>query len=115
MHSNAVRETLERGVYRAPYQMNGCGVLFAVTSRGERLQKIVVLRPGVSEARAMRWLEEVLDRVDPPRPPLRLLPPTPPPRQIPVERIDALYRDASPVAAALWKRKRDRYRGNESH
>ncbi|NUO62682.1 MAG: hypothetical protein HOQ34_03825 [Gemmatimonadaceae bacterium] len=115
MHGSAAEEMEARGVYVADWTMDGHRVLYAVTSAGERLKKLIVLRPGVSEERAVRWFEEVLDRVDPPRPVLRLVPPSPPPRQIPVERIDALYRDASPVAAELWRRKRARLLGKDLH
>ena len=111
MESTAALAPLPRGIYRAPYLIDGCPVLLAVTSRGERLKRVVVLRAGVSESRATEWLETVLDRLDPPRPALRLVS-APEPRRITVEQLDALYRDASPVAAALYQRKRDRLKGN---
>ena len=104
---------LPRGVYRAPYRIDGCPVLYAVTSAGERLKKIVVLRPGVSEERAVRWFEEILDRVDP-RPQLRLVPDQPPsalPKQIPLEEIEKIYRDADPIARLFWARKKARMMG----
>ena len=120
MHSSTMPQPLERGVYKAWWRIDGHEVLYAVTSSGERVKRIIVLRAGVSEARAIAWFEEILDRIDPPRPRLELVTPAhvPPqapahaPKQITLEQLDALYRDASPFSAALWRRKRDRYRGN---
>lgn len=95
-----------RGVLRARWTIDGYPVLYALKANGDRLKKIVVLREGVSEERAYRWLNELLDRLDPPRPQLHLVKP-PTPRQIDVARLDALYRDASPTAALFWQRKRE--------
>ena len=102
---------LPRGVYRAPYSIDGFPVLYAVTSQGERLKKIIVLRAGVSEERAVAWFEELLDRVDPPRPALRLEPRSALPKQISIEEIEKLYRDADPVARLLWARKKAKMMG----
>lgn len=111
MATAAKRRQLRRGVYSAPYQIDGCEVLYGVTSAGQRTKKIIVLRPGVAKARAVRWFEELLDRIDPPRPPLKLVTAPPPLKQLTVEQLDALYRDANPVNALLWKRKRAKLLG----
>ena len=111
--TNSMPAELPRGVYRAPYRIDGCPVLYAVTSAGERFKKIIVLREGVSEERAVRWFEELLDRVDP-RPQLQLVTDKPAsaiPKQIPLEEIEALYRDADPVARLLWALKKARMMG----
>lgn len=104
----------KRGVFKAWYRIDGHEVLYAVKANGDRLEKIVVLRPGVSEARAYTWLGQVLDRVDPPAPPppprprLQLVPDeAPKPKQLTVEQIDALYRDADPIRRLLWQRKKE--------
>lgn len=99
-----------RGIYTAWYRIDGCEVLYAVTSAGERLKKIIVLRPGVSEERAIRWLEDMLDRVDPPRPALTLVKDEPR-RSLTPEEIDALYRDADRIRHMLWRRRRAAARG----
>ena len=64
-------EVLPRGVYEATYRVEGYEVLVAIDSAGNA-RKHVKLKPGVSYARAKAWLEDVLDRIDPPRE-LRLL------------------------------------------
>lgn len=109
MASAADSQIVERGVYKACYRMDGCEVLYAITSAGERLRKIVLLRPGVSETRAYLWLNDVLNRVDPPRPPLRLVPDQR--GQLSLEDREKLYRDADPVRAMLWRRNRRRNPG----
>jgi hypothetical protein len=58
-------EILERGVYEADYLVGGHQVLVAIDSRGNA-RKHVKLTPGVSYARAKAWLEQLLDRIDPP-------------------------------------------------
>jgi hypothetical protein len=55
---------LARGVYRAPYLVDGVEVLVAIDSRGSA-RKHVKLRAGVDELRAKEWLEDLLDRIDP--------------------------------------------------
>ena len=101
-----------RGVYKALYLLDGYEFLFAVKSCGDIHRQVIKLRPGVSEQMAFRRLTVLLDRIDP-RPALRLVTPSPRPRQIPVEKIDELYRDANPVNAILWKRKRAALRGEQ--
>ena len=103
-----------RGIYLAWFSMDGYPVYYAVTADGELLRKVVVLRPGIDRDTALLRLAALLDRVDPPRPRLELVrdAATPPsPKQITLEQIDALYRDADPVARMLWRRKRASARG----
>lgn len=70
-----------RGVYYAPHTIDGFRVLYAVKRNGDRLPRVVVLRPMVDEAAAVAWLEQQLDKHDPgPRLVLdRPAPPLPPP------------------------------------
>jgi hypothetical protein len=75
----AAESILERGVYRAPYLVDGVEVLIAVDSRGVA-RKHVKLKAGVSESRATDWLRGLLDRVDP-LPQLRLVRDDPPSRK----------------------------------
>lgn len=70
-------ELLTRGVWLAPYLWENTEVLIAVDSRG-CVRKHVKLRPGVDEVRAVKWLEQLLDRIDPPRPKLELVKPIEP-------------------------------------
>ena len=65
-------DLLTRGVWLAPYLWQNTEVLIAVDSKGS-VRKHVKLRPGVDEVRLVRWMEELLDRLDPPRPPLTLV------------------------------------------
>lgn len=101
-----------RGIYRAKYTIDGYGVLFGIKSNGDRLRKIIVLRPGVPEARAANWLQQVLDRVDPlpliPPPRLRLVTDQPQSHNLTAAQLEAIYRDLSPTARLLAHRKRQR-------
>lgn len=78
--TSAAEQLLERGVYRAPYLVDGSEVLIAIDSRGVA-RKHVKLRDGVNEARATEWLRGLLDRLDPvdARPRLELVKPSPAP------------------------------------
>lgn len=65
MPNSTAESILDRGVYRAPYLVDGDAVLIAVDSRGVA-RKHVKFRPGVDEDRAAEWLRALLDRIDPP-------------------------------------------------
>jgi hypothetical protein len=56
---------LDRGVYEADYLVDGLEVLVAIDSRGNA-RKHLKLKAGVSYDHAKRWLEQLLDRIDPP-------------------------------------------------
>jgi hypothetical protein len=56
---------LGRGVFRAPYRIDGCPVLIAVDSAGERRRELSV-RPGSSIVQAAAALRLELDAADPP-------------------------------------------------
>lgn len=113
---------LRRGIYKAPYLKDGYEVLVAIKANHDWLQDLV-LKPGITEDRGVRWLQQKLNRLDPPAPQLFLVPAVPAassaalpartappvPRQLTVEAIDELYRDANPVARHLWFRKRKRF------
>jgi len=80
---------LDRGVYLAPYLVQGFEVLIAVDSRGVA-RKHVKLRRGVSEPRATAWLRAFLDRVDP-VPRLQLVREDPPSKKLDLRgAIDSL-------------------------
>lgn len=98
---------LPRGVYKARYRVNGRAVFVVVKADGERL-KSVIAPPGASEEHLLEWLWQQLDRVDPIRPTLRLVRPAPKARALTLEELDRLYRDANPVNALLWRRKKER-------
>jgi hypothetical protein len=101
-------DTLARGVVKALWRKDGYEVLLAITSRGDCLRS-VVLRPGVNEARAVRWLEQLLERCDPkepPRPPLYLVAPTPSAPTRTQAELAAMYRDQDPIRARLAFRRR---------
>lgn len=68
------RPVLERGVYKAPYLVNGFEVLFAVDRHGVA-RKHVKLTHMVDEVKGTRLLEQFLDRIDPPA--LKLMRPNP--------------------------------------
>jgi hypothetical protein len=111
MASQPAFPLLERGVYRAPFRSPaGRPILLAVTSTGIRIRS-VALRESADEAQAIRWLEEFLDEVDPPRPKLTLVKAPPPVQQLTLEQLDAIYRDASPVARMIYARKRAKLKG----
>ena len=100
-------DLLGRGVWKLPYRTpEGYEILVAITSRAKRLRQIA-LEPGTSEERVTQWLETLLERHDPPPPPLRLVKPPPQPKPLTIEQIDALYRDADPIRAMLWRRKKE--------
>lgn len=107
---SGVRERQGRGVYRAWFTMDGHPVFYAVTSAGEILKRCVVLRPGLDKDDQLMRLHALLDRVDPPRPRLALVKGEPR-RQITVEQIDELYRNADRISLMLWRRKRAAMRG----
>ena len=65
-------QLLERGVWLAPTRLDGCPILVAVDSCGNERKRVKLL-PEIDEERAVRWLEQLLDRVDPPRPRLTLI------------------------------------------
>lgn len=65
-------EQRERGIWWNAFPIDGYRVLVAVDSRGNE-RKRVVLRPGVDPVAAARWLEDVLDRLDPVPKPLQLV------------------------------------------
>jgi hypothetical protein len=90
---------LDRGVWREPYTMAGHDVLIAVDRRGDVVKR-VQLREGVDEERAVAWLEELLERLDP-TPVLRLVPTTSAKRGLhPAREVDPrMYTDPrSPLA-----------------
>jgi hypothetical protein len=93
MVPTTARQLLDRGVWREPYTMAGYDVLIAVDRRGDVVKR-VQLREGVNEERAVAWLEELLERVDP-MPVLRLVDPSPAPRRLhPAREVDPrLYAD----------------------
>lgn len=62
----AASAVLARGVYRAPYLVNGFAVLFAVDRNGVA-RKHFKLTHLIDEERGTRLLEQFLDRIDPPR------------------------------------------------
>lgn len=74
---------LERGVYRAPYLVEGYGVLIAVDSHGVA-RKHIKLMGDVSEETATTWLRGWLDQKDPlpQRPQLALVKDDPPQAKI---------------------------------
>lgn len=94
----AADEILGRGVYKAPYLVDGVEVLIAIDARGAA-RKHLKLRPGVSEHRATAWLREWLDRIDP-RPTLKLVTSAPPVQTVPV----AAYDDGRAYERRLAKR-----------
>ena len=104
----APSDIVPRGVYRARYTVGGRPVFFAVTSRGERYRQ-VVMRRGASEDDVVAWLWGELDKADP-VPRLELVAPTKH-RQIPLEELDALYRDADPIRRLLWQRRKAKLLG----
>lgn len=111
--SSAAVERLGRGVWWLPVRAGGCRVLIIVDSRGERVKQLRVL-PETDGELLVRRAEAFLDRVDPPRPTLSLVKPEDAasrPRQLTVEQLDAIYRDADPIAAMVWQRKREKIKG----
>jgi hypothetical protein len=58
-------QRLARGVYKAPYLVNGFEVLFAVDRHGVARKHIKIAQI-MNEERGTRWLELWLDRIDPP-------------------------------------------------
>jgi hypothetical protein len=104
MRSAAAAVRDERGVYKAAHRYHdGNEYLYAVRRDGTRLKKIVVLLPGVSEPRAVAWLEQLLDREDPPGPRLVVAAPTvvtpqPKPPEFIEHAITAALRRAKKVA-----------------
>jgi hypothetical protein len=58
----------DRGVWRAPYLVDGHPALIIVDSFGV-VRKHVKIVAGVDPIRAADWLAELLDRIDPPRGP----------------------------------------------
>lgn len=54
-----------RGVYLAHYTIEGFPVLYAMKRNGDRLPRVVVLRPMVDRAAATAWLRAQLDQHDP--------------------------------------------------
>jgi hypothetical protein len=58
----------DRGVWRAPYLVEGYPALIAVDSFGV-VRKHVKVVAGVDPIRAADWMLELLDRIDPPRGP----------------------------------------------
>ena len=100
---------LPRGVYRARYRVEGRSVFVVIRANGDRLKQVIA-PPGVSEPRLIEWLWDQLDRADPveqPRPALRLVTPSPKPKTLTLEQLDALYRDADPIRRLLWQRKKE--------
>jgi len=69
----AVRPLLDRGVWKAPYLLNGREVLQAIDRHGNCVRR-VRLSLGVDEEVARAWLEGYLEHVDP-LPQLRLVRP----------------------------------------
>lgn len=65
-------EVPPRGVYEELYRIAGCHVLVAIDSKGDARKRVKLL-PGISYDRAKRWLEELLERVDPIVPPPPML------------------------------------------
>lgn len=63
----------ERGVYYARHTIDGCQVLYAVKSDGDRLPKVIVLRPMIDRAAAEDHMWRQLDRLDPVAPRLALV------------------------------------------
>lgn len=55
----------QRGVYVAPHTIDGCPFLYAIKRNGDRLPRIVVLRPDVDRGAAVEYLTAQLDRHDP--------------------------------------------------
>lgn len=105
-------EMLERGVYVAPYLFQGVAVLIAVDRNGD-VRKHLKLTPGVDEVRAVRWLEQLLDRIDPPRPQLQLVKSTPAVAHraiVPNDRAPTDPRDETHLAFALRMARRSAHR-----
>lgn len=69
----AAQQLERRGIYWAKHRIDGYPVLYAVKSNGDRLPKVVVLRPGRTALQAAAWLQAKLDLEDPPRPRLTLV------------------------------------------
>src|SRR5690349_6646764 len=82
MRTATAEEFLTRGVWLAPYLFDGFEVLIAVDSRG-CVRKHVKLEPKINLDRAVRWLEALLDRLDPLPAPLLLVKTAPAPPKIP--------------------------------
>ena len=87
------KQLLDRGVWEAPYLLEGnVRVLIAINRRGVTCGH-VKLRAGVDEERASAYLLQQLERVDP-DPVLRLVQPTRPMSTRPAREIDPrLYTD----------------------
>lgn len=79
MRTATAEEILARGVWLAPYLFDGHEVLIAVDSRG-CVRKHVKLAPEINLERAVRWLEALLDRLDPVAAPLQLVKSAPTPK-----------------------------------
>jgi hypothetical protein len=104
MRGSTAMQLEERGVYKAAHRYHdGNEYLYAIRRDGTRLKKIIVLLPGVSEPRAVAWLEQLLDREDPPGPrlvvaaPIAAAPQPKPPEFI-EHAITAALRRAKKVA-----------------
>ena len=95
--SSAAVKLLARGVWEGSYLVDDCRVLVAI-DRHHRERKRVALREGVSEERAIEYLWDLLDRVDPPVT-LRLVTDAPPAAPVRREIDPRLFSDPrSPLA-----------------
>lgn len=94
-------QRLARGVWKAPYRFEGVEVLIAVDSQGN-VRKHVKLAAGVDVIRATAWLQQLLDRIDPPRPKLQLVT-TGPTMRVAPDLADRPWEDA--LAFALRRAK----------
>jgi hypothetical protein len=55
---------LKRGVYKAPFKVEGCPALIVIDSKGER-RRTVALRPGMDAVELTADLRDWLDDADP--------------------------------------------------
>lgn len=101
-----------RGVYRSKNLMQPQGThegyryLYAVTTRGHILPKVIVLKPGVDENAAARKMRDYLERED--RPYLQLVEDAPVTVPKPLTRAEreAIYIEEDPVRRMIHQRKK---------
>jgi len=62
--ATAVEGAAARGVWRAPYDLDGYPVFIAIDSRGRRVAEVVMFR-GLVPSRVKKTLSDILDTVDP--------------------------------------------------
>lgn len=105
--SSLAGQRLARGVYKAPYLVQGYEVLFAVDRNGFARKHLKITQL-MNEERATRWLEGWLSRVDPPAVRLADEPVTSPDRPtwpydhealppMPVKLLPLIHRETPPI------------------